>query len=49
MLASGRGGGMEPKKSTKKLVLLRYIPSTKYFILVNKKAQKKLKKGNPPN
>ncbi len=38
MLAAGVGGGMEPKKCDKlKVGLLLYIPSTKYFLLVDKK------------
>jgi hypothetical protein len=40
--SGGMGGGCGAEKvlEIKKLGLLRYIPSTKYFILVNKKCAK---------
>jgi hypothetical protein len=52
MLASRSGGGVWSRKSVtnKKVGLLRYIPYTNHFLLVDKKnARNMMKKENPPN
>jgi hypothetical protein len=46
--SGGRGYGAEKVWQIKKVGILRYIPSTKYFILVDlKKSRNKMKKETP--